>query len=103
MISALPNTFTDLSFPGTLTFLYLRRLDLSSSLSGDEQAYQIAKSSAFKYLEFLKLKNCGIENQGFTDIIGSKHLRRLKVLILSKNRISKLIFPFDDMRTASKL
>lgn len=41
-------------------FLNLKRVDLSSSLKGDMQATQIADSSAFENLEFLKLRNCGI-------------------------------------------
>jgi hypothetical protein len=64
---------------------------------------QLANSSTFKYLEFLKLKNCGVQNAGFTTILASKYLRRLKVLILSKNQITKLIFPFDDLKTATKV
>lgn len=28
-------------------------------------------------------------------------MRRLKVLILAKNSISKLVFPFDDLRLAT--
>ena len=84
-------------------FLYLRRLDLTSSLKGDEQVVQLANSSAFKYLEFLKLKNCGVSNQGFTELLGSRHLRRLKVLILSKNQITKLVFPYEDLKTANKV
>jgi hypothetical protein len=40
--------------------MYLRRLDLSSSLKGDEQVIAFSKSPGLNYLEFLKLKNCGI-------------------------------------------
>ncbi len=74
---------------------------MSSSIKGDEAPAKLADSSAFKYLEFLKLKNCGIGNQGFADLVASTNLRRLKVLILSKNSISKLTFPFDDLKAAT--
>ncbi len=100
-IDAIVMTYIDPSFPSTPSFLYLRRLDLSSSIKGDEAAANIADSSAFKYLEFLKLKNCGIGNQGFADLVASTNLRRLRVLILSKNSISKLTFPFDDLKAAT--
>jgi Leucine Rich repeat len=56
-----------------------------------------------RHLEYLKLKHCGIGNAGFTAIVGSKYLRKLKVLILSKNLITKLVFPFEDFKMASKL
>jgi hypothetical protein len=75
------------------TLQYLKRLDLSSSLKGDTQALSLAESTAFKYLEFLKLKNCGIGNLGLTGILGSSGFRRLKILIVSKNAINKLILP----------
>ena len=84
------------------SFLYLKRLDLTSSFKGDEHVIQLANSSAFKYLEFLKLKSCGVSNNGFKAILASRFLRRLKVLILSKNDITKLIFPCDDLKTATK-
>jgi Ran GTPase-activating protein (RanGAP) involved in mRNA processing and transport len=54
-------------------------------------------------LEFLKLRNCGISNVGFTSIVASRYLKRLKVLILSKNNISKLILPYEDLKDATKL
>lgn len=54
-------------------------------------------------MEFLKLKHCSIGNQGFTELLSSKHLRRLKILLLSKNLISKMTLPFDDLRSATKL
>jgi Ran GTPase-activating protein (RanGAP) involved in mRNA processing and transport len=58
----LVQTFTDPHFPATPTLLYLKRLDLSSSLSGDDHARQLANSSALRYLEFLKLKHCQFGN-----------------------------------------
>ena len=97
----LPKTYIDQGFPSTPTFLYLRRLDLSSSFHGDRGAFELAESSAFRYLEYLKAKNCQIGNQGFADLVASPNLRRLKVLILAKNSISKLVFPFDDLRLAT--
>lgn len=85
------------------SFSYLKRLDLSSSLKGDGQAISFAESTCFSYLEFLKLKNCGIGNTGLTALLGSYGLRRLKVLILSKNLISKIITPEDDLKTSTKV
>lgn len=64
---------------------------------------QLANSSALKYLEFLKLKSCGVSNAGFTALFSSRYLRRLKVLILNKNEITKLVFPCDDLKTATKV
>jgi len=98
----LPKIYLDPQTQITPGFLYLRRLDLTSSLKGDEQVSQLANSPAFKYLEYLKLKNCGITNSGFTAIVGSRHLRRLKVLIISKNQLTKLVFPIDDFKSANK-
>lgn len=96
-------TFTDPHLPTTPSFLYLKRLDLSTSLCGDDHARQLARSTALRYLEFLKLKHCALGNQAFTELVGSTNLRRLKVLILSKNKLTKLVFPFDDLKTASQL
>ena len=80
------------------SFEYLKRLDLSSSLKGDAQVLAFASSTAYQHLEFLKLKNCGIGNLGLTALLGSSGLRRLKVLILSKNQLTKLIMPEDDLK-----
>lgn len=99
----LPRTWVEPDFPVTPTFLYLTRLDLSSSLKGDDHVSQLSASSAFKYLKFLKLKHCGISNDGFRDLIGSPNLRSLEVLILAKNSITKLQFPFDDLKTATRV
>lgn len=46
-------------------FRYLKRLDLSSSLNGDEQAIEFSQSTCFRQLELLKLRNCFIMNDGF--------------------------------------
>ena len=92
---ALPKSFFDPISQTNTSFIYLKRLDLSSSISGDEQVAQLASSSAFKFLEFLKLKNCEIGNAGFTSLVSSKYLKRVKVLILSKNNINTLIFPSE--------
>ena len=94
------NKFIDNSFQA---FLFLKRLDLSSAIKGDIQCSDIACSSAFKHIEFLKLKNCGISNIGFTTLVSSKNLKGLKVLILAKNKISKLGLPYDDMKGISKI
>lgn len=99
----LPKLYLDPRTQLTPSFLYLKRLDLTASLKGDEQVTQLANSPGFKYLEFLKLKSCGVHNAGFTALVSSHHLRRLKVLILAKNEITKLIFPCDDLKTASKV
>lgn len=79
--------------PQLAALRYLRRLDLSSSLKGCEQATQLAASSALKHLEYLKLKNCSIANEGLASIFSSRYLRRLKVLIVCKNLITKLVLP----------
>jgi hypothetical protein len=76
-----------------MSLLYLTRLDLSSSLKSDDQLIQLASSPNLKSLEFLKLKHCSITNTGFTALFGSKNLRRVKVLILTKNLITKMILP----------
>ena len=76
-----------------MSLLYLTRLDLSSSLKSDDQLIQLASSPNLKSLEFLKLKHCSITNTGFTALFQSKNLRRVKVLILTKNLITKMILP----------
>ena len=78
--------------------MYLKRLDLSNSLAGNESVEQFVQSSGYRYLEFLKLKNCHIGNSGFTSLVSSSNLRRLKVLILTNNSINKLIYPVFDSR-----
>ena len=60
----------------------------------------MAASTAFSHLEYLKLKNCGLGNTGLTAILSSYGFRRLKVLIVSKNQITKVEAP--DESTYSK-
>jgi hypothetical protein len=97
---ALPRSWVEPDFQLTPTFLYLRRLDLSSSLKGDEQVSQLAHSSAFLWLTFLKLKHCGIGNEGARDLIMSPWLKNLQIIILSKNSITRL--PFEELKNATK-
>lgn len=64
---------------------------------------QLAQSTTFVHLEYLKLKNCQIGNEGFTAVVGAKGFRRVKVLIVNKNKISKLVFPWDDLKNATQV
>ena len=50
----------------------------------------------FKNLEYLKLRNCGIDDEIFTKLCKSNNFRRLEILILSKNLISNIPLIKDD-------
>ena len=84
-------------------FYYLLRLDLSSSLSGDEDALEIANSTAFRKLQSLKLRNCKIGNEGCEALFKSQNLRSLKHLDLSKNLINQLTGPYKDLKEATDI
>lgn len=85
------------------SLIFLKRLDLSSSISGDEQVAEVAHSSALKHLEFLSLRNCKVTSEGCTSLFESKHLRNLQVLLLPKNLIKSIKGPYDDLKSATEL
>eukprot|EP00347_Sterkiella_histriomuscorum_P023178 403335652 len=84
-------------------FLNLKRLDLSSSLKGDLMITGIAESNAFDKVEFLRLRNCNINNEGFMSLVESSNLRSVTHLILSKNNIQRIKGPFKDLKEASEM
>lgn len=81
-----------------LGLINLKRLDLSSSFDGDQNVELLAESDYFKQLEFLKLRNCSISNSGAKSLFESKGLKSLKILILSKNKISQVEGPYQDLK-----
>jgi hypothetical protein len=50
----------------------------------------------------LSLKKCSIGNLGAKEILASKNLRSLEILILRKNRIRDIEGPYNDLEDATK-
>lgn len=80
----------------------LLRLDLSNCLRGDEQVAQLAQSSYLKDLKWLNLKHCKFGNDGFNELVGSKSLRSLEVLIVRDNKIKQIDGPYTDLEEATE-
>lgn len=80
----------------------LLRLDLSHCLKGDEQVAQLAQSSYLKDLKWLNLQKCKFGTDGFNELVSSKNLRSLEVLIVRGNKIGKVEGPFSDLEEASE-
>ena len=59
---------------------------------------QIAESDCFTHLEYLKLRNCKISNEGMKYLFESRWLKRVKILVVSKNYVSVLEGPFGDLK-----
>ena len=80
----------------------LQRLDLAFCLKGDEQICQLAQSSYLKDLKFLNLRACKFGNIGLLEVMSSKNLRSLEVLIVRDNKITEIEGPFGDLEDASE-
>ena len=80
----------------------LQRLDLAFCLKGDEQICQLAQSSYLKDLKFLNLRACKFGNIGLLEVMSSKNLRSLEVLIVRDNKMTEIEGPFGDLEDASE-
>ena len=80
----------------------LQRLDLAYCMKGDEQVCQLAQSSYLKDLKFLNIKGCKFGDIGLLELLSSKNMRSLKVLIASDNKIEKVEGPYGDLEDASE-
>jgi hypothetical protein len=80
----------------------LIRLDLSNCLRGDEQVAQLAQSSYLKDLKWLNLRHCKFGTDGFNELLCSKNLRSLEVLIVRENKIRQIVGPFTDLEEATE-
>lgn len=80
----------------------LQRLDLSGCMKGDEQVCQLAQSSYLKDLKYLNIKSCKFGDIGLLELLSSKNMRSVRVLIASDNRIEKIEGPFGDLEDASE-
>ena len=80
----------------------LVRLDLSNCLRGDEQVATLAQSSYLKDLKWLNLRRCKFGTDGFNELLQSKNLRSLEVLIVKDNKIRDIDGPFHDLEEASE-
>ena len=78
------------------------RLDLSNCLRGDEQVAQLAQSSYLKDLKWLNLRHCKFGTDGFNELLQSKNLRSLEVLIVKDNKIRNMEGPFSDLEDATE-
>mmetsp|Transcript_38298 Transcript_38298/g.50230 ORF Transcript_38298/g.50230 Transcript_38298/m.50230 type:complete len:144 (+) Transcript_38298:1156-1587(+) len=80
----------------------LQRLDLSFCLKGDEQVCQLAQSSYLKDLKFLNVRGCKFGNIGLLEVLSSKNMRSLEVLIARENKVTEIEGPFSDLEDASE-
>jgi hypothetical protein len=80
----------------------LLRLDLSNCLKGDEQVAQLAQSSYLKDLKYLNLTKCRFGVDGFNELLATKNLRSLEVLIVANNKIKNIEGPYNDLESASE-
>lgn len=80
----------------------LLRLDLSNCLRGDEQVATLAQSSYLKDLKWLNLRRCKFGTDGFDELLSSKNLRSLEVLIVKDNKITAIQGPFHDLEEATE-
>ena len=55
-----------------------------------------------KDLKYLNIKSCKFGDIGLLELLSSKNMRSLKVLIASDNRIEKIEGPFGDLEDASE-
>ena len=80
----------------------LLRLDLQYCLKGDEQVFQLSQSSYLKDLQYLNLRGCKITDTGFSELLQSKSMRSLAVLIVRDNKIKQIQGPFSDLEEATE-
>lgn len=59
-------------------------------------------SSYLKDLKFLNLRGCKFGNIGLQEVLSSKNLRSLEVLIVRDNKVTEIEGPFGDLEDASE-
>ena len=75
---------------------------MANCLRGDEQVAQLAQSSYLKDLKWLNLRHCKFGTDGFNELLHSKNLRSLEVLIVRDNKIRVMEGPFSDLEDATE-
>lgn len=55
-----------------------------------------------KDLKYLNLRRCKFGNDGFNELLASKNLRSLEVLVVRDNKIKQVVGPFKDLEEASE-
>ena len=80
----------------------LQRLDLAFCLKGDEQVCQLAQSTYLKDLKYLNLRGCKFGEIALLEVLSSKNLRSLEVLIARDNKVRQIEGPFGDLEDASE-
>ena len=80
----------------------LLRLDLQYCLKGDEQVFQLSQSSYLKDLQYLNIRGCKLTDTGFSELLQSKSMRSLAVLIVRDNKIKQIVGPFADLEEATE-
>ena len=63
---------------------------------------QLAQSSYLKDLKFLNLRACKFGDIGLQEILSSKNMRSVQVLIVRDNKIASIEGPFSDLEEASE-
>ena len=63
---------------------------------------QLAQSSYLKDLKYLNIRGCKFGNIGLQEVLSSKHLRSLQVLVARENKVSEIEGPFSDLEDASE-
>lgn len=62
----------------------------------------MAQSSYLKDLKWLNLRHCKFGTDGFNELLQSKNLRSLEVLIVRDNKIRVMEGPFSDLEDATE-
>jgi len=62
---------------------------------------QLSQSSYLKDLKWLSLSKCKFGVDGFNELLASKNLRSLEVLLVSHNKIKSIEGPYNDLETAT--
>lgn len=71
-------------------------------MKGDEQVCQLAQSSYLKDLKYLNITNCKFTEIALQEVMSSKNMRSVQILVARDNKITEIEGPFGDLEDASE-
>ena len=71
-------------------------------MKGDQQVCQLAQGTYLRDLKYLNLRSCKFSDVGLLELLSSKNLRSLQILVARDNQIKQIEGPFNDLTDVSE-